>query len=207
MVDEVRECQGWGGVTARKREREDEDQAYLIVLVDAVHTMFAFLLIDDFACVFHNNLVRLECSVRAHPISSIFRLNHLNASVVFSALLHALPQSFESPIPTLVFLEITVPGITFIVHEPIHAVRVTPRLRCAETCGMFKELGGAPLIRGIAYKDILVDLSPSVRLWLADRERTEYVKGQFEVTVCCKEASAGEHGHRQDAILLRGLTY
>lgn len=66
------------------------DFADLVVFVYCIHAVIALILGDDLACIFNNNLVRLETPHGSYAVPAIRSFEYLNTNVVPISMLGSL---------------------------------------------------------------------------------------------------------------------
>jgi len=106
---------------------------YFVLLVFVIHTSISLLLGDDLACIFHNDLARLERSHSPNTVPAVFRSRDLNAFTphvgLFLDWMAGKVSTFFPPFQfskAAIFAkfnsEITVAGIALVSHSTIEAI-------------------------------------------------------------------------------------
>jgi len=70
--------------------REKGEGGYFSVFVALVHSIIAFFLGDDFACVFNDDLIWLECSIGADAVATVDGLQDFDADIILAPFLASL---------------------------------------------------------------------------------------------------------------------
>lgn len=113
--------------------------AYLVILVDFIHSSFAFLFGDDLACVFHDDLVRLEAAIAADAIAAVRRLDNLDTDAIFSALGSPGRQVGKGTVCAFGLANVAICVVAFVEHDSVLTRLGTAILWLAHTLGLIIE--------------------------------------------------------------------
>lgn len=107
--------------------------AYLIVLVDLIHTSITLIFCDDLTSVLDNDLVSIKAAVGAHTVAAICGLDNLHTNPVFATLASSVFEILESSVGTLLTAKGTISLVTLVEHDSVLAVISTTTSYGADT--------------------------------------------------------------------------
>lgn len=111
-------------------------KAYLVLLVFVVHATLTFLLCNNLAGVFHNDLVRAEAAVASHSVAAVGRLDHFDADTVLASLGTSRGECRKCSVGTCCLSGIAVDVVALIKHDSVLAVVATAVFRFANALGI-----------------------------------------------------------------------
>lgn len=127
---------------------------HLSILVSFVHSIITLILRYYLACILHDNLVRFECTIASHSVSTIDSLDNLDANVILAPCFSSFSQSSEGTVRAVLIANITITVITLVKHKTIKTILVTAALRRTYTCRCLERFRFLPNRGGITNKDI-----------------------------------------------------
>lgn len=113
--------------------------AYLIILINFIHSSFAFLFGDDLACILHDDLVRLEAAIAADAIAAVRRLDNLDADAIFSAPVSPGCQIGKGAVRAFGLANVAICVVAFVEHDSVLARLGAAILWLAHTLGLIIE--------------------------------------------------------------------
>jgi hypothetical protein len=112
---------------------------YLVILVDFVHSSFAFLLGDDLARILHDDLVRLEAAIAADAVAAVGRLDDLDSHAVLAAPGSPGCQVGKGSIRAARLADVAVCVVALVEHDSVLARLAAAVLWLAYTLGLIIE--------------------------------------------------------------------
>jgi hypothetical protein len=113
--------------------------AYLIILVNLIHSSFAFLFRNNLTRVLHDDLVRPEAAVAADAVASVRRLDHLDSDAVLAASSPPSREVSKCSVRAEGPADIAVCVVAFVKHDSVLAALAASVFRVAHTLGLIIE--------------------------------------------------------------------
>lgn len=93
----------------------------LVVFVDLIHTAITLLFSDDFACVLHNDLMRLKAAIATNSISTIRGLDDLDTDAVLATFVSTCCKISKCAVGAVLPTNVAIVLITLVKHYTILA--------------------------------------------------------------------------------------